>query len=100
MSDFDKLPSRDVILAALCNYFWVPTEYVESVLDLSRSQCMRIFLFARTAEWWSICGKTPDERKRNGQCITTYYGIRGIKDLPGEPKYFDSSMIINGLDRS
>lgn len=85
----DTCPSRDVILTALCDGFWVPTEYVEFALNLTTHQCMRIFDFARTAEWWSICGKTPEERRLNGQCITTYYGVRGIRALPGHPKYFD-----------
>lgn len=39
-------------------------------------QCFAVFDFCRTAEWWSIAGKTEEERSREGQKITTCFRIR------------------------
>lgn len=55
---------------------WVECEIVEKVLGMTFKQCFAVFEFSRTAEWWSVVGKTEEERKREGQKITTYFRIK------------------------
>lgn len=52
---------------------WVDTDTVCKALNIDFSTAFRQFEFSRTAEWWSLCGETDEERKRNGQKITTQF---------------------------
>lgn len=54
---------------------WVGCEIVQKALNMSFEQCFSVFDFCRSAEWWSIVGKTEEERSREGQKITTYFRI-------------------------
>lgn len=55
---------------------WVETQIVCSLLNISFSEGMEIFEFSRTAEWWSICEVTEEERNRDGQKIITQFRLR------------------------
>ena len=60
---------------------WVETEAVEKALGISFVDGLRRFDFSRTAEWWSIAGKTDEERARNGQKITTCFRLKTCIDI-------------------
>lgn len=55
---------------------WVESEKVQKFTNMSFAECFSKFDFARTAEWWSLVGKTEEERQRNGQKISTYFRIK------------------------
>lgn len=55
---------------------WVDTEKVQEMTGMTFSECLAVFDFSRTAEWWSIVGKTEEERQRNGQCIITKFRLK------------------------
>lgn len=55
---------------------WVESEKVQKALGMSFNECFSKFDFSRTAEWWSIVGKTEEERARNGQKITTCFRLK------------------------
>lgn len=46
---------------------------VQIALGMSFKECLSTFDFVRIAEWWSIVGKTEEERQRNGQKITILF---------------------------
>lgn len=60
----------------LLNGEWVETDEVQKALGITFAEGLRRFEFSRTAEWWSIVGKTEEERARNGQKIETYFRLR------------------------
>lgn len=62
----------------LLNGEWVKTDEVQKALGITFEEGFRRFDFSRTAEWWSIVGKTEDERARQGQKITTYFKLKDI----------------------
>lgn len=55
---------------------WVDSEAIQKALGLTFAECFRMFDFARTAVWWSIAGKTAEERARNGQKIVTQFRLK------------------------
>lgn len=54
---------------------WVDTKLIQNLLNIDFSEGMKKFAFSRNAEWWSIVGKTEEERSRNGQKITTQFKL-------------------------
>lgn len=60
----------------LLNGEWVETAEVQKALGITFAEGFRRFDFSRTAEWWSIAGKTDDERAREGQKISTYFRLK------------------------
>ena len=56
---------------------WVESDKVQRALGMSFAECFAMFDFARVAEWWSVVGKTPEERARNGQKVTILFRIKG-----------------------
>lgn len=59
---------------------WEDTELVQRNLGISFTTGLRLFEFSREACWWSICGKTEEERARHGQCIVTKFRLRRDDD--------------------
>ena len=55
---------------------WVDSEAIQKALGMTFAECFRMFDFARTAAWWSIVGKTEEERARNGQKIVTQFRLK------------------------
>lgn len=58
---------------------WVDCNEVEEALGLSFIECFSLFDFSRTAEWWSVVGKTELERARDGQKIVTKFRLKAIE---------------------
>lgn len=54
---------------------------VQKALGMGFKECLSIFDFVRTAEWWSIAGKTEEERQRNGQRIATYFRKMPVNEI-------------------
>ena len=52
---------------------WVDTDIVCGALGIDFSTGYDRFELSRMASWWSMCGKTPEERMRNGQRIETKF---------------------------
>lgn len=63
---------------------WVDSEKVQGFLKMSFDDCYRTFDFSRTAEWWSIVGKTEEERSWQGQKIVCRFRLKDGKCI-----YFD-----------
>lgn len=61
---------------AFLNGDWVESETVQEMTGMTFSECIKAFDFSRTAEWWSIVGKTEEERQRNGQCVTCKFKLK------------------------
>lgn len=59
---------------------WVECEVVQKALVMDFKQCFAVFDFCRSAEWWSIVGKTEEERSREGQKITDCFRIKQKKE--------------------
>lgn len=57
---------------------WVESEKVQKFTGMSFAECLHKFDFSRTAEWWSVVGKTKEERQRNGQKISTYFRMKPL----------------------
>lgn len=57
---------------------WVDADLLLPELGLSFADAMFRFEFRRDAVWWSICGRTPEERARHGQKVTCYFRKRGV----------------------
>lgn len=55
---------------------WVHSKKVQDALGLSFKECIAKFDFLRKAEWWSVVGKTTEERQKNGQKISTFFRVR------------------------
>lgn len=49
---------------------------MQDALGLSFKECFEKFDFLRESEWWSVVGKTKEERQRNGQKISTFFRVR------------------------
>ena len=63
---------------------WVESDRVQKALGLSFNECFRRFDFCRTAEWWSIVGKTEEERSRSGQKITCFFRVNIKEAIPND----------------
>lgn len=55
---------------------WCEAEKVQNTLGMTFEQCFKVFDFSREAEWWSMVGKTEEERAREGQKITCCFRIK------------------------
>lgn len=55
---------------------WVDSKTVQEVLGLTFEECFRLFDFSRTSTWWSIAGKTEEERKREGQKVVCQFRLK------------------------
>lgn len=55
---------------------WVDSIKVQEALGMSFTECFFMFEFSRTSEWWSVAGKTEEERARNGQKVTTCFRVK------------------------
>lgn len=55
---------------------WCEAEKVQNALGMTFEQCLGVFDFSRSAEWWSMVGKNKEEKGRNGQKIIAYFRIR------------------------
>lgn len=62
--------------AAFLSGDWVESEKVQELTGMTFSECFSAFDFSRTAEWWSIVGKTEEERQLNGQKITNLFRLK------------------------
>ncbi len=79
----DELPVYDLdeirgVIKDLVSGKWVECEKVQRALNLSFEECFSLFEFSRVASWWSVVGKTEEEKQRNGQKVDTYFRIRGV----------------------
>lgn len=63
------------------NGSWVESEKVQELTGMTFSECFSAFDFSRTAEWWSIVGKTEEERQRNGQKVTCMFRLKEGQQL-------------------
>ena len=68
-----QLKSKNEVLLKLLSGERVEAENLVSATGWSFEQCCKRFELNRVAEWWSIVGKTDEERSRNGQKITCYF---------------------------
>jgi len=75
-NEIDKLNFKVNVMKRLLNGEWVETEDVCEALEMTFTEAFKLFDFNRTAEWWSIVGKTDEERNRDGQCIKTEFRIK------------------------
>ena len=60
---------------------WVDTDKVQKALGLSFKEAFSMFDFSRTAEWWSVVGKTDEERDRQGQKICKCFKLKPGQSL-------------------
>lgn len=74
----NSLPTCDMeTVRDLLEGKWVDTDKVQKALGMSFTECFSIFDFSREASWWSIVGKTEEERAREGQCVVTRFRVKG-----------------------
>lgn len=62
--------------AAFLSGEWVDSDTVQELTKMNFNECFSKFDFNRTASWWSIVGKTEEERQRNGQCILCQFKLK------------------------
>lgn len=75
---------------------WVESDVVEKMLDMTFEECMVEFDMARLPEWWSIVGKTEEERQRNGQKITIYFRRKQVTE--GMDETYTAMSITNKVE--
>ena len=68
-----QLKTKNEVLLKLLSGERVEAESLVAATGWSFEQCYKRFELSRVAEWWSIVGKTEEERSRNGQKITCYF---------------------------
>ena len=68
-----QLKSKNEVLLKLLSGERVEVEALVAATGWSFEQCCKRFELNRVAEWWSVVGKTDEERSRNGQKITCYF---------------------------
>jgi len=78
---------RKIDIPDLTGFFkgeWCDTQAVCDRLNIPFEIAITMFDFSSTVEWWSMIGKTDEERKRNGQKVTTQFRIRNViqADVP------------------
>lgn len=78
--NFMSNSAMNTVLLPLLKGEWVDSDNVEKALNMSFGDCLKIFDFNRTAEWWSFIGKTDEERNRNGQKISTFFRVKRGND--------------------
>lgn len=57
-------------LIKLYNGEYADSDSILRCLGISFKEAVHIFEMSRECEWWSMCGKTEEERSRNGQKVT------------------------------
>lgn len=57
---------------------WVDSNELQEALHIDFCECFRRFDFKREAEWWSIAGKTEEERQRNGQKVQCFFRMKEV----------------------
>lgn len=77
---FISVAVNDKVLLPLLKGEWVDCDAVQKALNISFGDGLKIFDFSREVEWWSLIGKTPEERKRNGQKISTFFRVKRGND--------------------
>ena len=70
-----QLKTKNEVLLKLLSGERVEAENLVAATGWSFEQCCKRFELNRVAEWWSIVGKTEEERSRSGQKITSYFRI-------------------------
>lgn len=73
--ELKNLQAKYEVLLRLLNGERVESETLMDATGWSFEQCCDCFELNRTAEWWSVIGKTDEERMRNGQKIICYFRI-------------------------
>ena len=68
-----QLKIKNEVLLKLLSGERVEVETLVAATGWSFEQCCKRFELNRVAEWWSVVGKTDEERSRNGQKITCYF---------------------------
>ena len=68
-----QLKTKNEVLLKLLSGERVEAESLVAATGWSFKECCKRFALNRGAEWWSIVGKTDEERSRNGQKITCYF---------------------------
>lgn len=66
------------LIKAFLNGEWIESETIQNILNLSFAECFSLFDSSIKSEWWSIVGKTDEERQRNGQKITSFFKIKEV----------------------
>ena len=69
----NQLKTKNEVLLKFLSGERVEAESLVAATGWSFEQCYKRFELSRVAEWWSIVGKTDEERNRNGQKITCYF---------------------------
>ena len=69
----NQLKTKNEVLLKFLSGERVEAESLVAATGWSFEQCYKRFELSRVAEWWSIVGKTEEERSRNGQKITCYF---------------------------
>lgn len=64
------------VIKCLDNGEWVNTSDVQQALGIDFADGLKRFDFSRTAEWWSVVGKTEEERAYEGQKVTTKFRLK------------------------
>ena len=70
-----QLKTKNEVLLKLLSGERVEAENLVAATGWSFKECCKRFELNRVAEWWSIVGKTDEERSRNDQKITSYFRI-------------------------
>jgi len=61
---------------------WVDSDKVQAFSGMGFNECFSAFDFSRSAEWWSVVGKTDGERQSDGQKIITRFRLKnGIRNI-------------------
>lgn len=79
-----QLKTKNEVLLKLLSGERVEAESLVAATGWSFEQCCKRFEISRVAEWWSIVGKTDEERSRNGQKITCYFYLPQLSNKRGE----------------
>ena len=76
LDNHKKSEEASLIKNDFLNGDWMDSEKVQELTGMTFSECLSAFDFSRTAEWWSIVGKTEEERQRNGQKVTCFFKLK------------------------
>lgn len=67
---------NDDVLQRLAAGEWVECSAVQKALNITFAEGLHRFDFCRIVEWWSLAGKTEEERARSGQKVSTYFRLK------------------------
>ena len=71
----NQLKTKNEVLLKLLSGERVEAEILVAATGWSFKECCKRFELNLEIEWWSIVGKTDEERNRIGQKITSYFRI-------------------------